>query len=439
LDAISSSCVRVDREVISLANDFWLYRWLDEFELNSSTDVEKLLQPSAKAVKRLHEIAASQPWQPPEPYSRAGPAIVAGRGIDLSGDLDCCHRVCQTRQVDALFGRALHYFDEIVVAGPPAHRYARDLEDPDTVTLSRIAEHAAALLYLRELGVDSMVSFVQKLPACEEHFRVHTEEAGLSGLIDQASDWVDRLAKNGTVEDLHEHDDHWHYTFSHHDLEHTVWGVVPGPEDGTSPTRRSIAEGVFVQYAAHLVSDVLSARYMELPLGTSVRMHGDVLSRTGPPKTVTDVAFDLRLPVLEELPIRDIVRIRQDEWEYFESFRHALTRAIAERLSSDPTSPSIAEEVKRDVIDPAVLDIAARLRSVERVMDKKIYAAIGVGDLVTTVGVLTAAPLIVGAGVVAFGSSLQAVQKYFEDKGAIELSDMYFLWQLEMAASRHGG
>lgn len=420
-----------------MANDFWLYRWLDEFELKSSTDVERLLLPPAKAVRRLHEIAASEPWEPPEPYSSPGPAIVAGRGIDLSGDLDCCHRVCQARQVDALFGRALHYFDEIVVAGPPAHRYSRDLEDPDEMTLSNIAEHAAVLLYLRELGVDSMVSFVQKVPACEEHFKVHTDEAGLSGLIDQASDWVDRLAENGTVEDLHEHDDHWHYTFAHDDLEHTVWGVIAGPEDGTSPTRRSIAESVFVRYAAHLVSDVVSARYMELPLGASVQMHEDVLSRSRPPTTVADVAFDLKLPVLEELPIRDVVRVRQDEWEYFEKFRHALTHAIAERLKSDPASPLIAEEVKHDVIDPALMDIATRLRSVERVMDKKIGAAIGVGGLITTIGVLTAAPLVVGAGVVALGSSLPAVQRYFEDKGAIELSDMYFLWQLEMAASRH--
>jgi hypothetical protein len=35
------------------------------------------------------------------------------------------------------------------------------------------------------------------------------------------------------------------------------------------------------------------------------------------------------------------------------------------------------------------------------------------------------------------GSSVPVAQKYFDDKGSIELADMYFLWRLEQRANRH--
>ena len=34
----------------------------------------------------------------------------------------------------------------------------------------------------------------------------------------------------------------------------------------------------------------------------------------------------------------------------------------------------------------------------------------------------------------AMGTSLPAAHKYFEDKGSIELNDMYFLWRLQQRA-----
>jgi hypothetical protein len=39
-------------------------------------------------------------------------------------------------------------------------------------------------------------------------------------------------------------------------------------------------------------------------------------------------------------------------------------------------------------------------------------------------------------GIAALGTSVPAAHKYFDDKGAVELEDMYFLWRLERKA--HG-
>jgi hypothetical protein len=419
-----------------VTDQFWLYRWLDEHEITSSEQAKSLLRPRSRAVRRLHELAAADPLGQLPPYQGDGAALVAGRGIDLSGDLDCCQDVRQRTQVDVLFGRVLHYFDEIVVAGPPAHRYAKSLETADQGTLDNIAEHVAALLYLREIGAADMLIFVQKPPAREEDYRQHAADAGVLDVIDGASHWIDRLADHGEIKALQAHADHWHYTFIHQDLEHLASGVIASGTGGEAPDLRDVAESVFARYASHLVSDVVTARSMALPLGSSVQLHEEALARTTSSSTVGDVAFDLVLPVLDTLPIRDVIRLRQDEWEYFDRFRSSLTQAIEERLSTGESSAAVAADVARSVIEPAINDIDRRLHVAQRVLDRKLGASAVFGGAVTTIGLLAGAPLIVGAGIAAMGTSLSAAYKYFEDKGSIELNDMYFLWRLQQPA--HG-
>jgi hypothetical protein len=188
---------------------------------------------------------------------------------------------------------------------------------------------------------------------------------------------------------------------------------------------------------AHLVSDVIAARQLHLPLGAGVALHEDVL---GTPSTAVDigvVAFELELPVLSDLPIREIVKIRQDEFECFLKFRHALTAAIKECAASGVSNREAADRVCEEFIEPAIVDIAARLRSAERTLNKSAGAAAVLGALVTTAGVLTAVPLVVEGGIAAVGFSVPALQKYFDKKGSVELSDMYFLWRLEERAAKH--
>ena len=416
---------------------FWLRQWLDEYEITSARQARHLLRPHKRAVRRLREIAQSSASSAgsPSPQSGASRALLAGRGIDLSGDLDCCAAVCQRAEVDRLFGRVLHYFDEIIVAGPSARRYAESLESPDDDVLRAVAEHVTSLLYLREVGAEDLLVFAEKPPACEQHYRQHAGEVGLLELIDSAGPWIDRLAGEGKINELHSHDDHWHYTFTHHDLEHTAWGSIwKGRESSEPPSSRDIAESVFARYAAHLVSDVTAARLAGLPLGASVQLHESVLATTRFPMSVGDVAFQLQLPVLDALPIRDIVRIREDESEHFERFRYALTQAIEERMSEGGSPAEVAASITQNVIEPAISDIERRLHLAQRIFDRKIGVSVTVGTAVTTVGLLAGAPLIVGAGMAAIGTSLPVAHKYLEDKGSIELSDMFFLWNLQQNA-----
>ncbi|MFF3845651.1 hypothetical protein [Streptomyces sp. NPDC002328] len=280
---------------------FWLEQWIDEFDIRSIEDAERALKQRRRGLSRVQNIAASVPFPEPEREFSKGSSFVAGRGIDLSGDLDCCHQVCQIKQVQSLFGRALHYFDEIVVAGPSPYRFARELIGSDEAVIGNLIEHVATFLHLRQIGVRDMLIFVQKSPACQEHFMQHAQEVGIAEALEQAHSWVDRLEAEGVVRDLHLHDDHAHYQFEHQDLEHTAWGTIWNP----NPSTRDIAESVFQRYAAHLVSDVAAARAAGLPLAAQVQLHESVLTGSRVPTAAEDVAINLQIPVLDQLPVRD--------------------------------------------------------------------------------------------------------------------------------------
>jgi hypothetical protein len=97
----------------------------------------------------------------------------------------------------------------------------------------------------------------------------------------------------------------------------------------------------------------------------------------------------------------------------------------------------VAEQIYEDVIEPGLNDATRRLDVIQKALDRKLATGIAIGGLITRAGVITGAPLIIGAGIAAMGSSVPVAQKYFDDKGSIELADMYFLWRLEQRANRH--
>lgn len=419
-----------------MASDYWLYRWMDEYEVRSETDFTKLVKsPAAPSLSRLQELAAEDAEASVLPYSGPGTAILAGKGLDLSAELGCRHRECQVEQIDALFSRVLHYFDEIVIAGPPSKAYLRDVSED---LLYALREDVATLLHLREIGVEDMLLFRRKPAACTVHYERHAHEAGLEGLLERKGDWIDRLVELGSVEELHQHDDHWHFHFSHPHLEHTFQHVVGTPSHGGEPTPQDFAESVLALYVAQLVSDLGASRNFGLPLGSAIRMHEDVLSDEGRPVAEDDVAFNIQLPVLAALAPSEVIRIRQDEYEAFLAFRESLKVAIRERIQAGEAPKETVTKIQTEHIQPALVDIANRLRSAERSFTRKASLSVAVGGLMTTVGVLSASPLLLDAGVAATAASpLVAAHKYFEERGSIEVSDMYFLWRLHREAKSH--
>jgi hypothetical protein len=141
---------------------------------------------------------------------------------------------------------------------------------------------------------------------------------------------------------------------------------LKGRKDRT-PKDAEVFGGVFDEFAANLVGDVGAAREMRSPLAAAAAIHGDMLSRTPTdPPIVQDALFNLRLPVASGLTTKNLIKLRQENWQYFDAFRLALKMAAREFIlnaKDGMTSADVARQIERDIIEPGLIEIRRNLRS----------------------------------------------------------------------------
>jgi len=407
---------------------FWLYEWIDDRGVTSLARAEQRLR-DPRELARLQERAAAVPYITEPIDSSEGEMLLGGRGIDLSGDLDCFDWSCRKKQVDTLLSHAWHYFDRVVVTGPAASRVTSELENGATdLVIDRLLSDVQLLLYLRDIGADSLLLFRQKASPCEIHVEQHAHEVGLDAALGRLDELADRFAQEAQI-DTRRHDDHVHYVFVHPRFEHTVWGTAwPKQND----LRREVSRAVLGRYMSHLTSDVRTATVLNLPLVSTIQMHGDLLGLTGPALSTAQVIFNLRLPILAGIDVRTLLQLRDEEREYFERFRQALRVAAGEQLRSGQGDAQVAaKSVQREVIEPALLDISVRLRAAADTLASKTRVTTSLSAVLTACGVYLGEPLIATAGIATAGVSVQAAMKHADDVGQVRLSDMFFLWQAQ--------
>jgi hypothetical protein len=166
------------------------------------------------------------------------------------------------------------------------------------------------------------------------------------------------------------------YAFTHPQFEHTVWGGLEDKDAGLlsyGELRRVIAKDVVQRYLAHLSSDVAIAHHANAPLGLVVWFHGRLLRQSATRLTPTEVLFSLDLPVLNKVPIDTLLKIRKNDGDAFQRFRDSLTKAVTERLrESSSDGGRLAEDIRRDVIEPELVRVSQRLASAERALSRKV-------------------------------------------------------------------
>lgn len=428
---------------------YWLYDWLDEKRVSSLARAARLLSDS-REFDSLREFAHAALTTRAEAStnSQRQVSLLAGRGVDLSGHLDCYASQCRKLQVDRLLKRVWHYFDKVVVADAIGHEVAfHTTSKPDDLR-KWILSHIEVLLYLREVGADSLVEFSLKPIPCELHWRKHAVGAGLQSLLNAADDQIEVLARDARIERGTSENE---YVFVHPHFEHTQWVELRRSEvKGKSRlnARKLVATAVVRRFVAHLTSDIMAARKIEMPLGSTIRLYRQLMTypevRSDPKisgRVEESTIFELDLPFLEGIPIRTLIRVREDERECFERFRNRLRFAVSELAgqSFDSGPSGRARRIQNDLIEPELRTIRDKLKAAERVLVKKTAVGISMGTLATTCGLLAgAAPaLAVGAGVaILAGSAVNSASQNIEDRKQAELSDMYFLWKA--ARHKHG-
>lgn len=424
-------------------NDYWIARWIDEYEVQHRNDVARLFNFPGP-VARLAELAKEAQTSGQNQRDLPADSVLAGAGIDLAGTITCSQFECQKKAIDNAYGRIWHYFDNIVVEGCNPKQFAQHLSTlPKRLHADlahEIGNDVETFLYLRSIGAEKYLVFRPKpLAFCNHHFTVHAREFGMDTLLDEDSinKVISRLADEADIS-THWRKGVWRYWITHPFFSEPASGQIVRAKK-KKPSPDEFVARTFREYSTALIADVACAKQLGVPLARAVTASWLQPSANNSKPTDGEVSLHLKLPFLDGITTGDIIKLREDEQAHFLAFRSALSAAIREQVDKlGSASPQeVAHSVTRQYIEPALADIERRLRANSRVLAGKAGTSAALSLAGASVGLVSSLPLIVAAGVAAMGTVLPHVHKYFEERRDVQLSDMYFLWKLKNLQGRH--
>jgi hypothetical protein len=420
----------------------WLYEWMDEEDIRTPGDYMKAIRKTG-SLDRLRELSSRTYSAPTDRTLYNGSSVVAGQQLDLPGFLSCTHFDCLVPMVNSLFGRLRHYFDSIVIDEVTLD----DILSSDRGAVEELLHRVKLLLYLRNIGADKYVQFTHKISGmCSDHFREYAKKhkLGIDAIFDEELERAvaQKLTSEGEFI-VSPHEEGWHYDIRHPDIG-IITRVFSHSDMSRRPGNEEIARDAFGGYCCGLIRDVSASRALSLPL---VQAAENDWSPQGPQRNKLDdraVALNLRLPVLRNAPIKEILKFRDDNYASFEVFRAALRQAVREQIkqqneSGDPMSAEqIANAVIAEYLRPELAKIEVQLGGVKKTLQRKLNDNVAVAGATVGVGLIEHIPIvftIVGAAVAA--SVADIINKRSDDKREIENSDLYFLWKARTRSRRH--
>lgn len=418
---------------------YWLLDWMDVEGIKTLDDATKALQ-SNSLFDRFVERVKQESVGNMEPIPAAYEQIVAGMGVDLSGAFDCIRAQCIIERVDHLVRRTWHYFDTVVVTGLDPLRLS--IEPGNPIFWRQVFNHIEVALYVRNSGVEPFLTFSPKPPYCEKHLDEHGREAGLAPITKVADEFSRIIRKGVQMKELGIRHGKRVVSFTHpllNTMQERQFGLSEKIHSGKAS--KKWAADYARSYAAHLIGDATLARVNHAALGRLAIVKGDKLPKGRQKATVADAAFNLSVPYIDSLPVKELLAVREHEASDFQAFRAALRSAIEVRIRALPQADSeqVAKSVIDDVIEPALIDLDRKLMRASDALLKRSAAAIGIGTVLTTVGLLAFAPLVAPGIIVGAGGLLANFNDYLKDCKEVKLSDMHFLWHLSERSVSHVG
>jgi hypothetical protein len=161
----------------------------------------------------------------------------------------------------------------------------------------------------------------------------------------------------------------------------------PGPPEAAAPLEFTLARNIVQLHWAGTASDMYLANSMSLPVGLGLGLEARLADLRRNSVSPSEVAFKLVLPVVDGLPVKELLALRESESDAFEGFRDSLTEAIKDRLVGPEDAVedvgALADELRSDVIDPALHRIQRRLRAAEGLLRKNYRYNIALAGLAT--------------------------------------------------------
>jgi hypothetical protein len=135
-----------------------------------------------------------------------------------------------------------------------------------------------------------------------------------------------------------------------------------------SQLRKSgMVEYIFDEMAESVIFQQLCAVNLNTKLLTSVQGEADILSRLAPrDEAATSVAslcagLAHEIPLLSDLPLRSVLKLRMEEPTAFDQYRFALSGILAEYVSKQKVvRPSDARLIYKEKILPEILRLRRR-------------------------------------------------------------------------------
>lgn len=420
--------------------EYWVYEWLDSRgirtidELNRSLTSGSVIDDLKDAARRVIES-----WR--TSYIDQRPlSLIAGAGIDLSGRLDCNATDCRRAQIDLLFRHAWHYFQTIVARDAIAEDLMVHRNCPDAHLQERLPPHFETVMMVRELGAEKLVEFLPRIPPCFEHWRKHAKEAGIEDIAAREPEVVDQLLSDTDIALLQE-GDAVVCKLDHPDFSHSQWVNFSQNEirgETENRIKHKALQQVVRTFLVNLTADVSAAKKYGGPLGSTIPMFQKLLASRG--EKISNVAFELELPVLDGLSTAQLIDVRLEYGDTFARFRRRLGSFLEECVQQGVTGPAeIRARVKTDLIDGELEELKLSLKQAQRALKKKSAYAFSLGSLTAMVGLTTGIvtpPVAFGLAATISASSLSpGVSRYIDETTKIESDDLYFL--LEAEAHHH--
>lgn len=408
----------------------WLLEWIDANGITTVAQAHSLFhdKTGAESLGRLSsEWDANKDLNSNEPLPSGIRAVVAGHPMDLSGSFACNHAECQLRLVETLLWKVWHYFDIIVVSGLSTWSATSFGGGPFNEQL--VMEHVRLLLELRKAGLEPYLDFRDRpsyraLEAAAAEYWIMNErdEVAIRELADVSS--IKIVESHGEAAVAFES------PLSPNPLLHRL-------EPGEQPDLIEVARLFYQLYASSTKRDLSLARALGTPLaGGLLRQE----SGTSPGHALDEaVALNVKIPVLEGIPVAELVRLRQDLRPHFEVFRTALLAACREqasRLGSDDPRV-VADAVRAEYLETSLSALEIKMRSAREKLLRKSTQSIVVGSALVSIGLIAAMPLVIASGVTAASSVLFHTKEYADDTTELKSSELYYLWAAKEQRVHH--
>lgn len=418
-----------------MTDSYWLYNWLDFKNIDSEDDLRRVL---LKDKNFLEITKVAEDWENHSKNLRPdGISIVAGTGLRLDDRMVCPNPSCRAQQIDILFRHAWHYFDKVLMpdgVGLLLLYYQEEI--PKEELLSLLVNQIMLQNYIRKIGASSLVFYFPISTLSRYYSNEKNEDKALN------SSW-----KGIEKRILKEFD----YSFQYDSKNFKAICEFTDPYLGQSKKRsfdlseiknftedkaiRNVVRDEIGRHKSYLDEDLVIRNHFDTALGVNIWSHEAVLSKAVDQTIKTpEVAFKMKMPGLDKIPINELISLRQYEGESFLAFQNALTRAIAEQVKLHPqeNTAAIANIIFSDIVQPEINKLNLKLKAAENILSKKTMVTITLSGLTTTCGLLLGVPTI-AAGVAGLGAlfsgSGAAASNFITETEELKVSDMYFAWK----------